>query len=49
MDILEKEMKNSLQSVRKHKFNQIVWKDFGNSDITYNISFSFAKKNLQRS
>ena len=40
---LEKEMKNSLQSVRKHKFSNSL-KDFGNSDITYNISFYLLKK-----
>ena len=40
---LEKEMKNSLQSVRKHKFSNIM-KNFSNSDITYNISFYLLKK-----
>ena len=40
---LEKKMKNSLQSVHKHKFNSI-FKDFGNADITYNISFNLLKK-----
>ena len=36
-------MKNSLQSVHKHKFSSIL-KDFGNSDITYNVNFNLLKK-----
>ena len=40
---LEKKMKNSLQSVYKHKFNQIL-ENFARSDITYNISFHLLKK-----
>jgi len=40
---LEKEMKNSLQSVRKHKFSNSL-KDFSNSDITHSISFYLLKK-----
>ena len=40
---LEKKMKNSLQSVRKHKFSSIL-KDLGNSDITYNVNFNLLKK-----
>ena len=40
---LEKKMKNSLQSVRKHKYSNIL-ENFGNSDITYNISFYLLKK-----
>ena len=40
---LEKKMKNTLQSVRKHKFSNIL-EDFSNSDITYNISFYLLKK-----
>ncbi len=44
---LEKEMKNSLQSVHKHKFNNIL-ENLGNSDITYNISFSLLKKILTK-
>ena len=34
---LEKKMKNSLQSVRKHRFNEIL-ENFSNSDLTYNIN-----------
>ena len=40
---LEKKMKNSLQSVYKHKFNNIL-KNFTKSDITYAISFYLLKK-----
>jgi cyclopropane-fatty-acyl-phospholipid synthase len=40
---IEKKMKNSLQSVYKHKFNQIL-ENFARSDITYNISFHLLKK-----
>ena len=40
---LEKKMKNSLQSVYKHKFNNIL-KNLGKSDITYNINFYLLKK-----
>ena len=40
---LEKKMKNSLQSVHKHKFNNIL-KNLGKSDITYNINFYLLKK-----
>ena len=40
---LEKKMKNSLQSVHKHKFNDIL-ENLGNSDITYNINFYLLKR-----
>ena len=40
---IEKKMKNSLQSVYKHKFNQVL-ENFGKSDITHNISFHLLKK-----
>ena len=40
-------MKNSLQSVRKHKFVNIL-EDLGNSDITYNISFYLLKRILKK-
>jgi cyclopropane-fatty-acyl-phospholipid synthase len=36
---LEKEMKNTLQAVSKHKYCDIL-KNFRNSDITYNLSFN---------
>ena len=40
---LEKKMKNSLQSVHKHKFNNIL-ENLRNSDITYNINFYLLKR-----
>jgi len=43
----EEEMKNSLQSVRKHKFSNIL-ESFSSSDITYNISFFLLKKILKK-
>ena len=36
---LEKKMKNTLQAVSKHKYCDVL-KNFGNSDITYNLSFN---------
>ena len=36
---LEKEMKNTLQAVSKHKYCYVL-KGFRNSDITYNLSFN---------
>ena len=36
---LEKEMKNTLQAVSKHKYCNVL-KGFRNSDITYNLSFN---------
>ena len=36
---LDKEMKNTLQAVSKHKYCDVL-KDFRNSDITYNLSFN---------
>ncbi len=35
----DKKMKNTLQAVSKHKYADIL-SDFGNSDITYNLSFN---------
>ena len=40
-------MRNSLQSVRKHKFNNIL-ENFSNSDITHSINFYFLKKILKK-
>ena len=39
----QKKMKNSLQSVYKHKYNKIL-NNISNSDITHNISFFLLKK-----
>jgi len=36
---IDKKMKNTLQAVSKHKFTDILT-NFGNSDITYNLSFN---------
>ena len=36
-------MKNSIKSIYKHKFNNIL-NNFGKSDITYNINFFLLKK-----
>ena len=44
---LEKKMKNSTQSVFKHKFNNVL-ENFSNSDITYNINFHLLKKILKK-
>jgi len=40
---LEKEMKNTLQAVSKHKYCDVL-KGFRNSDITYNLSFNLINK-----
>ena len=37
------DMKNTLRSISKHKFNDVL-KNFGKSDITYNINFNLLKK-----
>ncbi len=44
---IEKTMKNSLQSVYKHKFSNFL-KNIGKSDITYNISFHLIKRILKK-
>mgnify|MGYP001262791739 CR=1 FL=1 len=40
---LEKEMKNTLQAVSKHKYCDVL-SGFRNSDITYNLSFNLINK-----
>ena len=45
---LEKEMKNTLQAVSKHKYCDVL-KDFRNSDITYNLSFNLINKIIKKS
>ena len=40
---LEDAMKDTLTAIRKHKISDI-FKEFGNSDITYNLSFKLLKK-----
>jgi len=44
---LEKEMKNTLQAVSKHKYCDVL-KSFRNSDITYNLNFNLIKKIIKK-
>jgi NADH dehydrogenase [ubiquinone] 1 alpha subcomplex assembly factor 7 len=44
---VEKEMKNTLQAVSKHKYCDVL-KDFRNSDITYNLSFNLINKIIKK-
>jgi len=44
---LEKEMKNTLQAVSKHKYCDVL-KSFRNSDITYNLSFNLINKIIKK-
>ena len=43
----EKEMKNTLQAVSKHKFTNVL-RSFGSSDITYNLSFQMVSKMIKK-
>ena len=43
----EKEMKNTLQAVSKHKYCNVL-KSFRNSDITHNISFNLINKIIKK-
>jgi cyclopropane-fatty-acyl-phospholipid synthase len=40
-------MKNTLQSISNHKFNHVL-NNFGNSDITYNLSFKLIAKIVKK-
>jgi cyclopropane-fatty-acyl-phospholipid synthase len=40
-------MKNTLQAVSKHKYQDVL-KGFGNSDITYNLSFNLINMIIKR-
>jgi cyclopropane-fatty-acyl-phospholipid synthase len=42
----EKEMKNTIQSISKHKYTDVL-KHYGNSDITYNLSFNLISRILK--
>ena len=42
----EQEMKNTLQSIYKHKFNNIL-NNLGKADITHNINFALMEKILK--
>jgi len=44
---LEKKMKNTLQAISKHKYCDVL-KDFGNSDITYNLSFNLINMMIKK-
>ena len=44
---LQKKMKNSLQSIYKHNFNNVL-DNFGKSDITYNLNFFLLKKIVKK-
>ena len=44
---LEREMKNTLQAVSKHKYCDVL-KGFRNSDITYNLSFNLINKIVKK-
>ena len=44
---LNKEIKNTLQSVSNHKYNNVL-DGFGKSDITYNLSFYLIKKIIEK-
>ena len=44
---LEKEMKNTLQAVSKHKYCDVL-KGFRNSDITYNLNFNLINKIIKK-
>ena len=42
-----KKMKNTLQAVSKHKYTDVL-KNFGNSDITYNLSFNLINQIIKK-
>ena len=44
---LEREMKNTLQAVSKHRYSDVL-KGFRNSDITYNLSFDLINKIIKK-
>jgi len=43
----DRNMKNTLKSISNHKFNEVL-NNFGNSDITYNLSFKLLEKILKK-
>jgi len=43
----DKEMKNTLQAVSKHKYSNVL-ESFGNSDVTYNLSFDLIDKIIKK-
>ena len=44
---LEKEMRNTLQAISKHKYCDVL-KNFSDSDITYNLSFNLINKVVKK-
>ena len=44
---IEKEMKDTLHAISKHKYINVL-KNFGNSDITYNLSFHLINKIIKK-
>ena len=44
---VNKKMKNTLQAVSKHKYTNVL-SDFGNSDITYNLSFNLISQLIKK-
>ena len=44
---LDKKIKNTLQTVSKHKYSDIL-ENFGKSDITYNLSFYLTEKIIKK-
>jgi NADH dehydrogenase [ubiquinone] 1 alpha subcomplex assembly factor 7 len=44
---LDKEMKNTIQAVFKHKFTDVLT-NFGNCDITYNLSFNLINQMVKK-
>ena len=42
-----KKMKNTIQAVSKHKYIDVL-KHFGNSDITYNLSFNLVSQIIEK-
>jgi cyclopropane-fatty-acyl-phospholipid synthase len=44
---LDKEMKNTIQAVSKHKYTNIL-NSFRNSDITYNLSFNLISQIIKK-
>ena len=44
---LDKNMKNTLQSISKHKYNNVL-NNFGKSDITYGINFNLIERIIKK-
>tara|TARA_B110000881_G_C18577283_1_gene519412 strand:- start:370 stop:1416 length:1047 start_codon:yes stop_codon:yes gene_type:complete len=44
---IDREMKDTLQAISKHKYIDVL-KNFGNSDITYNLSFHLISKIIKK-